>query len=663
MQIPDKHLPRLRQTFWLTRIVLLRFLAFIYLVAFLCAAFQNRGLLGRDGLLPAYLEVERRKPGLESLGGGTLSLSVMWERFKRFPCLFQFLPDDIGLTDNLLDGPAWVGAFLSALVFWKGSGHWTVLLSLWVLYHTLVNVGQRWYSFGWESQLLESGFLAIFLSSPFLSSRTLLDFSQMPSLWPPLQSVIWGYRWLLFRIMIGAGLIKLRGDQCWRDLTCMNYHYETQPNPNPLAWFFHNNLEQFHWFETFTNHIVEILLPALLLIPLRQCRLLGGCVQMGFQLVLISSGNLSFLNWLTILPALACFDDAFLLPLFRSTRVRDSLVAVVCKESPQEDRHRGTRGGGAKGAEKVEENTDTQSAEEEEGAEETAESREGGGPARVAVLAGSASTGVGNALRKRRAEKLSEEVAAMEKRASPNREEGNEDHGDSQAKHRRRVKPDSQRGLFSLLCRFFAFLLRVSVELSLVFLIGRLSSPVVSNLLSQRQAMNTSFDSFRLVNTYGAFGSITKERNEVIVEGTASDNPNSPDSQWYEIEFKCKPGDVRRAPCLISPYHLRLDWLMWFAAFQNWRVNPWLPHLAYKLIKNEAAVLPLLAPNPFPEGRPPRFVRASHYRYRFTSWKDGNPLLTGVWWKRERLPYLYMPPLGERDILPILNQFGWKQYR
>lgn len=62
--------------------------------------------------------------------------------------------------------------------------------------------------------------------------------------------------------------------------------------------------------------------------------------------------------------------------------------------------------------------------------------------------------------------------------------------------------------------------------------------------------------------------SITKERTEVILQGTASPNASAPDAVWEDYEFKCKPGDPWRRPCLISPYHYRLDWLMWFAAFQ-----------------------------------------------------------------------------------------------
>ncbi len=98
--------------------------------------------------------------------------------------------------------------------------------------------------------------------------------------------------------------------------------------------------------------------------------------------------------------------------------------------------------------------------------------------------------------------------------------------------------------------------------------VAYLSIPVVSNLLSSKQMMNTSFEPFRLVNTYGAFGSITKNRNEVIFKGTSSTDLNDPKIEWKEYEFFCKPGNVNKRPCLISPYHYRLDWLMWFAAFQ-----------------------------------------------------------------------------------------------
>src|SRR5262249_12082358 len=111
-----------------------------------------------------------------------------------------------------------------------------------------------------------------------------------------------------FRVMLGAGLIKLRGDPCWRDLTCMLYHYETQPLPNPLSWYMHQLPPLFHQIEVLGNHFVELIVPWTLFAP-RRLRHLGGICLVGFQIYLIFSGNLSWLNWLTIALCIAAFDD------------------------------------------------------------------------------------------------------------------------------------------------------------------------------------------------------------------------------------------------------------------------------------------------------------------------------------------------------------------
>jgi hypothetical protein len=106
-----------------------------------------------------------------------------------------------------------------------------LLAVLWFLYMSFVNVGQDWYGYGWEIQLLETGFLAIFLCP-------LLDPRPFPGRAPPMP-VITLFRWLVFRIMFGAGMIKLRGDDVWRNWTALYYHFETQPLPGPLSRWFH----------------------------------------------------------------------------------------------------------------------------------------------------------------------------------------------------------------------------------------------------------------------------------------------------------------------------------------------------------------------------------------------------------------------------------------
>ena len=131
----------------------------------------------------------------------------------------------------MLRGTAWLGIALAtvALCGFSDQGGWTLYLLvwglLWLLYLSFVNLGQTFYSFGWESLLLETGFLAIFLGPADTGSSLV---------------IIWLLRWVLFRIMLGAGLIKWRGDPCWRDLTCLYYHYETQPMPNALSWYLHH---------------------------------------------------------------------------------------------------------------------------------------------------------------------------------------------------------------------------------------------------------------------------------------------------------------------------------------------------------------------------------------------------------------------------------------
>ena len=178
------------------------------------------------------------------------------------------------------------------------------------------------------------------------------------------------------------------------------------------------------------------------------------------------------------------------------------------------------------------------------------------------------------------------------------------------------------------------------------------------NLLSSRQVMNTSFEPFRIVNTYGAFGHVTKERTEVIFEGTYASDPYDSKAEWMEYDFKCKPGNLTQTPCLISPYHYRLDWLMWFAAFQKYRDNPWLVHLAAKMLSNDPIVDSLILNNPFSGKDPPKFVRARHFKYNFAE-IGSSAARKGQWWTRKYLKE-YLPVLDLQTAGFYCGQFGWK---
>lgn len=158
----------------------------------------------------------------------------------------------------------------------------------------------------------------------------------------------------------------------------------------------------------------------------------------------------------------------------------------------------------------------------------------------------------------------------------------------------------------------------------------------LKNLLSRRQLMNASFNPLHLVNAYGAFGSVTRERFEVIVEGTDAEDPEL--AQWREYEFKGKPGDPRRVPRQFAPYHLRLDWLMWFLPFG--RRDYWFSVFLRRLLEGDRATLRMLRHNPFPDA-PPRWVRARSFHYRFATRAERRA--DGVWWVRRPVG-VFVPP-------------------
>jgi lipase maturation factor len=466
----------------LVRLVFQRALGLIYLDAFSIVLLQFRPLLGERGLLPVprYL---RLVP------------------FRSAPSLFHWR-----YSDRLVLAVAWTGIALSvatvvgitdtvptpiAMLVW---------LALWALYLSIVNVGQTWYAFGWESLLLEVGFLAVFLGNAGVAPA-----------WPMRYLLLW----VLFRVEFGAGLIKIRGDPCWRDLTCLYYHHETQPMPNPLSWRFHHLPDPLHKVEVLGNHFAQLVVPWLLFFP-QPVASAAAVVVLVTQGWLVLSGNFAFLNVVTMLLAIPAFDDAAL----------EHVIPFHQAAPPL--------------------------------------------PAWYGVL-----------------------VAALA-----------------------------------------------------VFVVFRSYEPA-RNLLSRRQLMNYSFDPFHLVNAYGAFGSITKERYEVVVEGT-EDAVITPQTPWREYEFKGKPGDVKRRPPQVAPYHLRLDWLMWFAAMSSPMYHEWFMPFLAKLLEADKAVLGLLRHDPF-AGRRPRFVRARLYLYRFTTPKERRD--SGAWWHRS-LAGEYVGPVALRAERP-----------
>ncbi|HEX5656200.1 MAG TPA: lipase maturation factor family protein, partial [Polyangiales bacterium] len=283
-----------------------------------------------------------------------------------------------------------------------------------------------------------------------------------------------------------------------------DFHFETQPIPNALSPLFHALPHGVHAAGVLFNHLAELLLPLCLLGP-RKLRALAGLGMIVFQLILIFSGNLSFLNWLTIVPLLASFDD-------------EQLRASV------------------------------------------------------------------------------------------------------------EIRPTAR--------------LHQRVTIALAVVIGALSIAPVLNMLSPRQAMNAGFDPLMLVNSYGAFGSVGRERPELILEGAMAE-----DGPWEAYELPYKPGDLQRRPGVVSPLQPRLDWQLWFAAMSQIEREPWLVYLVVELLEGNDEVQRLFAHVPFD---PPKFVRILRYRYRFA------PSSSDAYWVRDRVE-LYLRPVS-REMLRALRR-------
>ena len=458
-----------QDTFEFGRLALQRGMALMYLVAFLSALHQFRPLLGENGLLPVPLYLKRLS-------------------FKRAPSFFHY-----HYSDRALGVVCWLGLLLSitALTGLSESGPvWlsiTIWLTMWAIYLSLVNVGQTFYGFGWESMLLEAGFFVSFLGPQSVAA------SFIP---------IFILRWMLFRTELGAGLIKLRHDQCWRDLTCLNYHYETQPLPNPTSWYFHRLPIWFHKASVAGSHFVQLVLPFGLFAPQPIASVCAAAI-LSQQLWLIVAGNYSWLNWLTV--------------VLGFSGIGDSALGWTANSAPRP---------------------------------------------------------------------LAFEIVLW-------------------------------------------VLLATTIWLSI---------EPTKNFFSKNQKMNASYNPLKLVNSYGAFGAMTKERYEVVLEGTL--DPFGSDG-WKEYGFKAKPGDPSRMPPQVAPYHFRLDWQMWFLPFtarviggevRVFRQQAWFSNFVVKLLEGDTQTLSLIRENPFPD-EPPIYIRARYYRYRYTSWREKRE--TGRWWNRE----------------------------
>lgn len=139
---------------------------------------------------------------------------------------------------------------------------------------------------------------------------------------------------------------------------------------------------------------------------------------------------------------------------------------------------------------------------------------------------------------------------------------------------------------------------------------------------------------FEVVNRYGLFAHMTKERPEIIIEGSQDG------TTWEPYTFKYKAGALDRRPPWNAPHQPRLDWQLWFAALGPREDSPWFDGLCIRLLQGTPEVLRLIEKAPF-SGQPPRYLRATLYQYTFTTLREKRE--TGRYFERTS-PEVYLAP-------------------
>jgi hypothetical protein len=276
-------------TYVLSTWLFLRLLGLVYLMAFASLAVQIKGLLGERGILPVANLCQHNQQGALGL-------------FCQLPTLCWW-----NSSDRFLVGQTWAGIVLALLCI-VGLAPVPVLLALWLLYLSLVNVSGIFLAYQWDALLLESGLLAVFVAP-------LAIVPSFPPSAEPSPIARWLLVWLLFRLIFSSGIIKLRsGDPTWRNFTALRYHYETQPLPNRVSWYVHHLPPWCHRLSTAIMFVIELIVPCLLFAPAPVSYGAAALIVL-LMLVIMATGNYGFFNVLTMVLAVPVFDDRAILSL------------------------------------------------------------------------------------------------------------------------------------------------------------------------------------------------------------------------------------------------------------------------------------------------------------------------------------------------------------
>ncbi|HWT80685.1 MAG TPA: lipase maturation factor family protein, partial [Candidatus Methylomirabilis sp.] len=294
------------------RWLFLRGLGLIFFSAFYSLVFQIRGLIGPEGILPAgeYLSSLGQRFGAKA--------------FWYAPSLLWWVRSDRALS--LICVAGLIASLLLVFNLWP-RGSLAVCL---VMFLSFVSAARDFSEYQSDGMLLEAGFLSLFFAPPGLRPR--LGESS-----PPSRASLFMLRWECFRIYFESGVVKLAsGDLQWRNLTAMDHYYENGPLPNWIGWYVQQLPHGFHAFATVLTLVVELGLVWMSFLR-RPLRLLLFFILTPFQIAIVLTANLGFINHLVLLLGVLLLDDHFLAMLSGwGKKLRSRNSSIETQESKSE---------------------------------------------------------------------------------------------------------------------------------------------------------------------------------------------------------------------------------------------------------------------------------------------------------------------------------------
>ncbi|XP_045463672.1 lipase maturation factor 2-like [Harmonia axyridis] len=574
-----------------TKGLFLRCLCIVYLFAFVSFYIQAPGLYGDNGVLPA-------RSLLENSIHKTLSAKIHYQ-----PTLIWLAPY-LGLDVNYaLDVLSLLGSFLAFTGFVSQKLCTLPLFAgLWSLYFSLYQVGQVFVASNYDDLLLEIGFIALLVAPILPGKRRGYKSSQNDAI------RFWLLRWVLFRYLVTSGIIKfISGCPKWWSLTALNYHFQSMPLPSSLSWYAHHLPNWFLKLTSVYTNVVEIILPFLFFIPMRNVRLTGFIFQIFLQICIVLTGNFSFANLLIVVLTLSLLDDKGI----QSKKVSEepSYVANIVNILIH-------------------------------------------GALFYAVVTIFSLKIEGSVVESKIAfTKDNFEVAARL--------------GISFALYyglstlALTILSTLANILFSnnsWLNKIWSFIKTIMFSLLVLMIFFASTVPLTSLHSSTNTTVHPTvratynrLHKIRLINDYLLFKQMSgvDGRSEIILEGS-----DSLDGPWVEYNFLYKPGNINHSLPFVAPYTPRLDWQMYWAAQSTYDKQPWLLSLTHRLLLGTPEVLSLLDRNrsPFLK-KPPKFIRGVLYKYKYTSWNQGSQQ---SWWSRVRQNEYF--PVFSKDS-PVLTEY------